>query len=106
MNEVLYFLLALLYPASYLFTFGRIRIPESSFVINLAEDNVEALQQAKQGVVQGFKQAEKMWGGELPEISYQTQEKTIKIIDDKINELLKTDAQKELESNESPDIKE
>ncbi len=75
----------------------------SGFVISLAGDNVEALQEARRGVVQGFEEAEKMWGGELPEISYQTQEKTLKIIDEKINELLKTDSQKELEDSSNSD---
>ncbi|RXK02540.1 hypothetical protein CRV02_03640 [Arcobacter sp. CECT 8989] len=69
----------------------------SSFVVNLAGDDVEALKEARKGIVQGFEEAEKMWGGELPEISYETQEKTLDIIDKKIEELLKTDAQKELE---------
>lgn len=71
----------------------------SSFVIDLAENNVEALQEAREGLVQGFDEAEEMWGKDLPEISYETQEKTLDIIDKKIEELLKTDAQKELEEN-------
>ncbi len=75
----------------------------SSFVMNIAGDNLEALEEAKKGIIQGFKQAEKMWGGTLPEISYQTQQKTLDIVDAKIAELLKTDAQKEAEN---PDIKE
>ncbi len=41
-----------------------------------------------------------MWGGNLPEISYKTQEKTLEIIDAKIAELLKTDSQKDLENPE------
>lgn len=69
----------------------------SSFVMNIAGDNVEALQEARKGILQGFEEAEKMWGETLPEISYQTQEKTLEIIDAKIAELLKTDTQKELE---------
>ncbi len=78
----------------------------SSFVINLAGDNVEALQEARRGVVQGFEEAEKMWGGTLPEISYQTQKETLTIIDEKISELLKTDSQKELESQSTAEIEE
>lgn len=74
----------------------------SSFVINLAGDDVEGLKEARKGIVQGFEEAEKMWGGELPEISYETQEKTLDIIDKKIEELLKTDAQKELEEGDTP----
>lgn len=70
----------------------------SSFVINLADGEYEALIDARAGVVQGFEEAEKMWGGELPELSYETQRETLKIIDEKIAELLKSDAQKDLES--------
>lgn len=73
----------------------------SSFAVDLAGDDVEALQEARKGIVQGFEEAEKMWGGELPEISYETQEKTLDIIDKKIAELLKTDEQKELEETPS-----
>jgi|GEM_PF-266603 len=75
----------------------------SGFVISLAANDVESLKEARRGVVQGFEEAEKMWGGELPEISYQTQEKTLKIIDDKIAELLKTDSEKHLDDNIKPD---
>lgn len=69
----------------------------SSYVINLAGDDIEALKAVRKGVVQGFEEAEKLWGGQLPEISYQTQEKSLKIIDEKIAEMLKTDEQKALE---------
>lgn len=72
----------------------------SSFSIDLAKEDVEALQAARQGLVRGFEEAERMWGGNLPEMSYETQERTLKIVDEKIAELLKTDAQKELESTE------
>jgi hypothetical protein len=47
-----------------------------------------------------------MWGGTLPEISYQTQKETLTIIDEKIEELLKTDSQKELESQSTAEIEE
>ncbi|WP_083568559.1 hypothetical protein [Arcobacter sp. LA11] len=70
----------------------------SSFVMNIAGDSFEALEEAKKGIIRGFEEAEKMWGGTLPEISYQTQEQTLKIIDEKIAELLKTDAQLEAEN--------
>lgn len=73
----------------------------SSFVIGMAKENLEALQEARNGVVKGFEQAEEMWGGKLPELSYETQERTLKIIDEKIAELLKTDAQKELENTDN-----
>ncbi|MGB6329778.1 MAG: hydrogenase-4 component G [Halarcobacter sp.] len=70
----------------------------SSFVMDMSGDNIEALQGAREGIVQGFNQAEKMWGGTLPEISYETQKRTLEIVDAKIAELLKTDVQKEAES--------
>jgi len=69
----------------------------TSFVINMTGDNIEALQESRVGLVQGFEEAQKLFGGELPDISVQTQDKTLEIIDAKIAELLKTDAQKEAE---------
>ncbi|NVJ53584.1 MAG: hydrogenase-4 component G [Campylobacteraceae bacterium] len=78
----------------------------SSFVIDLAGDDVEALKEARKGIVQGFEEAEKMWGGQLPDISYETQEQTLDIIDKKIEELLKTDTQKEVEEGNTSDKEE
>lgn len=68
----------------------------SSFVFSIADDNLEALQESRKGIVQGFEEAEKLWGDKLPEISYETQKQTLSIIDEKIAELLKTDMQKDL----------
>lgn len=78
----------------------------SSFVIDLAGDDVEALKEARKGIVQGFEEAEKMWGGKLPDISYETQEQTLDVIDKKIEELLKTDAQKEVEEGNTSEKEE
>eukprot|EP00767_Chilomastix_cuspidata_P004285 gnl/Chilomastix_cuspidata/4415.p2 GENE.gnl/Chilomastix_cuspidata/4415~~gnl/Chilomastix_cuspidata/4415.p2 ORF type:complete len:211 (+),score=32.42 gnl/Chilomastix_cuspidata/4415:91-633(+) len=69
-----------------------------SFAISLAGNDLEALKEVRKGIVQGFEEAEKMWGGTLPDISYKTQEKTLDIIDKKIEELLSTDSEKELEN--------
>lgn len=77
----------------------------SSFVIGLAGNNLEALQESRRGIVEGFEEAEKMWGGQLPDISYETQERTLKIVDEKIAELLKTDMQKEVENPNLKDEK-
>lgn len=71
----------------------------SSFVLSLAGNDVEALTEARAGVVKGFEEAEKMWGGELPEISYKTQERTLSLIDEKIAELTKTDLEKDIEES-------
>lgn len=73
----------------------------SSFAITIAGGSYEALEEAKKGIIQGFEEAEKMWGGTLPAISYETQEKTLEIIDAKIAELLKTDLQKDVENIDS-----
>ncbi|MCJ8326676.1 MAG: hydrogenase-4 component G [Campylobacterales bacterium] len=70
------------------FSIDETSLRVSSFVISLSDNNIDALQESRKGIVQGFKEAEKMWGGELPEISYQTQEKTLEIIDKKIAELI------------------
>lgn len=69
----------------------------TSFVINMTGDNIEALQESRKGLVDGFEQAQKLFGGELPDISIKTQEKSLEVIDAKIAELLKTDAQKAAE---------
>ncbi|MGB1226913.1 MAG: hypothetical protein ACPG9K_03400 [Poseidonibacter sp.] len=60
----------------------------TSFVIDMTGDNIEALQESRVGLVQGFEEAQKLFGGELPDISVKTQEKTLEIIDAKIAELL------------------
>lgn len=69
----------------------------TSFVLNMTGDNLEALQESRKGLVQGFEEAQKLFGGELPDISIKTQEKSLEIIDAKIAELSKTDTQKEIE---------
>ena len=58
----------------------------ADFVINLAGDDPENLRVGREAVVRGFKEAEKLWGGQLPEISYQTLDKTLAAIDDKIQD--------------------
>ena len=59
----------------------------SGFVFNFAGDDLELLQKGRDGIVQGFEDAKKLFGGELPEISYKTQERTLALIDEKINAL-------------------
>ena len=64
-------------------TAGRI----ASFVLNGAGDDVEKLKAGREGVAKGFEDAKKIWGGELPEISKKTIEKTLESLDKKIAEL-------------------
>ncbi|EAL8219528.1 hypothetical protein DW580_01535 [Campylobacter coli] len=57
------------------------------FVIKGAGNDVEKLKKGLEGIKQGFEQAEKIWGGELPQISQDTIEATIKKVSDRIDEL-------------------
>ena len=59
----------------------------ASFVLNGAGDDVEKLKAGREGVANGFEDAKKIWGGELPEISQKTIEKTLETLDKKIAEL-------------------
>ena len=59
----------------------------AGFVLNFAGDDLDILQKGRDGVVQGFEEAKKMFGGELPDISYKTQERTLALIDEKMNSL-------------------
>ncbi|ECQ3711351.1 hypothetical protein FY796_02355 [Campylobacter coli] len=59
----------------------------TDFVIKGAGNDVEKLKKGLEGIKQGFEQAEKIWGGELPQISQDTIEATIKKVSDRIDEL-------------------
>ncbi|WP_428023140.1 TM1812 family CRISPR-associated protein [Arcobacter sp.] len=63
----------------------------SNFAFGISNGDVELLKESRKGIVKGFEEAEKLWGGELPEISYLTQEKTLEKIDKRIAELLNKD---------------
>lgn len=53
----------------------------ANFVINGAAGNEDMLRAGREGMLQGFKEAEALWGGELPEISQQTMQESIKMVD-------------------------
>ncbi len=59
----------------------------ANFVINGAGGDEEKLRAGREGMLQGFKEAEKMWGGELPEISQQTMAKAIEMVDKVMHDL-------------------
>lgn len=59
----------------------------AGFVLSFSGDNLELLQKGREGIVKGFEEAEKLFGGQLPEISYKTQERTLALIDEKIKSL-------------------
>ncbi|WP_321492837.1 hydrogenase-4 component G [uncultured Desulfobacter sp.] len=58
----------------------------TDFVIKGAGDDIERLKSGREGILKGFKEAEKAWGGKLPEISYETLAKSLETIDGKIRE--------------------
>lgn len=59
----------------------------ADFVINGAGDDLQKLQAGKEGMLQGFKEAEQMWGDKLPDISYETMQKALEKVDARITEL-------------------
>lgn len=59
----------------------------AGFAISISGNNIDSLKEARKGIVEGFEEANKLFGGKLPEISYKTQEKTLELIDKKIAEL-------------------
>lgn len=52
------------------------------FACALAGDDVDKMKEMQAAFEKGFKQAEKIWGGKLPDICYQTQEAVKKKFDD------------------------
>ncbi len=58
-----------------------------SFATSLAGNDPDALEEMKDAFIKGYKQAEKQWGGELPEIS----KKTYDAVMEKFDKLMKKD---------------
>ncbi len=56
------------------------------FVIKGAGNDLDRLKAGREGVLRGFAEAEKAWGGKLPDISYETLKKGLDAIDEKIRE--------------------
>jgi len=59
----------------------------ANFVFSFAGDDIELLKEGREGIIRGFEEAQKLFGNQLPEISFKTQEKTLELIDSKINAL-------------------
>lgn len=59
----------------------------ADFVIAGAGNDVAKLRAGREGILQGLKAAEEMWGSTLPEISYATMEKALEQIDERISQL-------------------
>ncbi|MEA1981979.1 MAG: hypothetical protein U9N39_00395 [Campylobacterota bacterium] len=58
----------------------------ANFVINGAGGDEDRLRAGREGMLQGFKMAEDMWGGELPEISQKTMQAAIEMVDKEMYE--------------------
>lgn len=56
----------------------------ADFVISGAGDDAAKLKAGREGVLRGFAQAEKLWGGKLPQISHDTIANSLKSIDEKL----------------------
>ncbi len=52
-----------------------------------AGDDVDKLRAGREGILRGFQEAESMWGGKLPDISYETINKAVEMIDQRLGSL-------------------
>jgi len=59
----------------------------ANFVLMGAGDDIDKLKAGREGILRGFQEAEEMWGGKLPDISYETINKAVEMIDKKLGEL-------------------
>ena len=59
----------------------------ANFVINGANGDEDRMRAGYEGMLQGFKDAEAMWGGKLPDISQKTMQAAIEIIDKAMSDL-------------------
>jgi len=53
----------------------------ANFVINGAGGDEDRMRAGREGMLLGFKQAEEMWGGKLPDISQKTMQAAIEMVD-------------------------
>jgi len=59
----------------------------SDFVLSGGGSDEERLRAGRSGIIEGFKQAESMWGGKLPQISYDTIDKALATIDEAMSNM-------------------
>lgn len=59
----------------------------ADFVLSGGGDNLDMLKAGREGIIRGFNEAEKIWGEKLPDISYETLDKALAKIDEKITAL-------------------
>lgn len=59
----------------------------ANFVLQGAGEDEDLLRAGRQGVLQGFNEAEEMWGSKLPDISYKTIDMAVEIIDKAMHDM-------------------
>lgn len=59
----------------------------ANFVLMGAGDDVDRLKAGREGILQGFNEAEDMWSGRLPDISHETINRALEMIDVRLGEL-------------------
>ena len=59
----------------------------ADFVINGANGDEDMLRSGREGMLQGFREAETMWGKKLPDISQKTMQSALEKIDKTMNDL-------------------
>ncbi len=59
----------------------------ANFVINGSGGDEDLMRAGREGMLQGFREAEAMWGGELPEISQKTMQAAIEMVDKAMHDL-------------------
>jgi len=59
----------------------------AQFVFSFSGDDPAIMRKGLEGVVKGFEEANELWGGKLPEISHETQARTLELIEKRISEL-------------------
>jgi len=59
----------------------------ANFVIDGSGGDEDRMRAGREGMLQGFKDAEKMWGGELPEISQKTMQAAVEMVDKAMHDL-------------------
>ena len=59
----------------------------ANFVINGSNGDEDRMRAGREGMLQGFKEAEAMWGGKLPEISQKTMQAAIEMVDKAMHDL-------------------
>lgn len=70
----------------------------AKYVEKITGNDVDALEETKRGLKRGYEEAQKIFNKEKPVITTNTESKTFDLIDKKIEEMLKTDLEKHVDT--------